>query len=294
MIVVNWGSSNFRAFWLGPDGELVDEHAEASGVASLDRAGMAAMVAKIAARRPEAGPIYASGMIGSNIGWTEVPYASAPVDVAALARGLTVADIGGTEVRIVPGVACVRAFDGAPDILRGEEMEVFGLDQSPGPRLVGLPGTHTKWVRIKDNRIVDFATSMSGEMFDRLTAQGLLASVVDGDAAVGAVFRDGVALGMERRLGLGSLLFGMRARVIRGALARADAASFLRGLLIGSDIADALALYPDLRSAPIDLVGNPALCLLYTDALTGIGASPRVVSSRDACIAGFRQLAAEA
>ena len=58
-----------------------------------------------------------------------------------------------------------------------------------------LPGTHTKWVIVRDGRVTDFFTSMSGEIFDRLTAQGLLASIVDGEARPGQAFDDGVAAG---------------------------------------------------------------------------------------------------
>ena len=70
----------------------------------------------------------------------------------------------------------------------------------------------------------------------------------------------GVAAGRARQLGLGTLLFGARAQVVRGALAKADAASYIRGLLIGSEIADALAVYPTVRDGVIPLIGNRALC----------------------------------
>ena len=58
---------------------------------------------------------------------------------------------------------------------------------------VALPGTHTKWARLENGRVVDFFTSMSGEIFDRLTAKGLLASIVEGEAKEGPAFDKGVA-----------------------------------------------------------------------------------------------------
>lgn len=291
IVGVNWGSSNFRAYRIAADGSLLEEYSEAAGVTSLDREGMAAMLRKLAARWPMHGPVYASGMIGSNIGWMEVPYAEAPAGCGELAQGVRPANIGGVEVRIVPGIACRRAFDGAPDILRGEEIELFGLmgeDRTTG--LAALPGTHTKWVRLDRGRVVDFFTAMSGEMFDRLTAQGLLAAIIEGEAADGTAFLEGVATAQARKLGLGTLLFGARARVVRGALRRSDASSYIRGLLIGAEIADALTAYPGLAREKVPLTGSGPLSRLYASALAANGIESQIIESREACVRGFRVL----
>jgi 2-dehydro-3-deoxygalactonokinase len=291
IIGINWGSSNFRAYRMAADGGLIDEYSAAAGVALLDRGGMAAMMQKVAARWPTDVPVYASGMIGSTIGWVEVPYAEAPAGCGELSQRMTRADIGGVDVRIVPGIACRRAFDGAADVLRGEEIELLGLiGAGHANGLAALPGTHTKWVRLDRGRVIDFFTAMSGEIFDRLTAQGLLASIVEGEATDGAAFLDGVATGQARRLGLGTLLFGARARVVRGTLARADASSYIRGLLIGSEIADALAAYPDLAQATVPLTGSVPLSRLYAAALAAQGIGSRIIDSREACRRGFRVL----
>jgi len=155
---------------------------------------------------------------------------------------------------------------------------------------VALPGTHTKWARLENGRVVDFFTSMSGEIFDRLTTQGLLSSIVDGEAADGPVFLKGVSAGRARHLSLGTLLFGARAQVVRGALAKSDAASYIRGLLIGSEIADAMSVYPTLGDGVIPLVGNRPLCHLYASALGAAGVSSELIESRAACLRGFRAL----
>ena len=288
---VNWGSSNFRAYLIGADGLAIDEYAAPSGVVTLDRNGMAATMNVLGTRWPQRGPIYASGMIGSTVGWIEVPYAQAPAGCADLARAAVATEIGSVPVQIVPGITCRRSFDGAPDILRGEEIELIGLAALRATDgWVALPGTHTKWVRLVRGQVIDFFTSMSGEIFDRLTAQGLLASIVDGEAVEGPVFLQGVAAGRARKLSLGTLLFGARALVVRGALAKSDAASYLRGLLIGSEIADAMAVYPALGEGVIPLIGNHALSRLYASALQAAGFSSEAVESRDACLRGFLAL----
>ena len=292
IVGINWGSTNFRAWLIGSGGALLDEMSRPAGVAKLDRVGMQALMGELAARWPVRGQVYAAGMIGSNVGWQEAPYVVAPAALADVARATVAAEIGGVALRIVPGLACRREFDSGPDILRGEEIELFGFARlHPGwTGFVALPGTHTKWVRFGDGTLTDFFTSMSGEMFDRLTAAGLLASIVEGEAHACAAFFDGVRLGADRSLGLGTLLFGARARVIRGDLARADAASFIRGLLIGSELADAVAIHPALAGAPIPLIGSSAVCRLYASALESMGMQSWCVDSHAACLQGFTAL----
>lgn len=288
---INWGSTSFRAYLIGADGSAIDEYVAAAGVVGLDRDGMGSMMSELASRWPQRGPVYASGMIGSNVGWIEVPYAQAPAGCADLAAAAVSTQIGDLPLKIVPGITCRRSFDGEPDILRGEEVELMGLVALRAvDGWVALPGTHTKWARLENGRVVDFFTSMSGEIFDRLTAKGLLASIVAGEAADGAEFLRGVSAGLARRLSLGTLLFGARAQVVRGALAKSDAASYLRGLLIGSEIGDALAVYPTLGGSVIPLIGNPALCRLYASALRTVGLSSELIESREACLRGFRAL----
>ena len=288
---VNWGSTNFRAYLIGADGSAIDEYSAPAGVVNLDRTGMAATMDALAARWPGSAPVYASGMIGSNVGWKEVPYAEAPAGRADLAAAAVATEIGSVPVHIVPGITCRRSFDGEPDILRGEEIEMMGLASlGTVDGWVALPGTHTKWARLEQGRVVEFFTSMSGEIFDRLTAKGLLASIVEGEAQDGPVFLQGVAAGRARKLSLGTLLFGARAKVVRGFLSKPDAASYIRGLLIGSEIADAMAVYPTAGDAVVPLVGSRIVCALYASALNAAGISSAIVDSRIACLRGFKAL----
>jgi len=291
IVGINWGSSNFRAHLIAPDGAVVDTLEAAAGVATLQRDGMVGMADRVRARWPDATRVYAAGMIGSNVGWTDAGYVDCPAGFDRLCDALVPTRIGELALHIVPGLACVRERDGAPDIMRGEETELLGLHASgklEGARLVALPGTHTKWVRIDDGSVVEFMTAMSGEIYDRLTAAGLLASIVEGPGADGDAFRDGVRTSASRTLGLGALLFGARARVIRGMLSKANASAYLRGLLVGSEIADALALFP--HDGVFPLVGSPAVCALYAAALDEMGIASRTVASADAITRGFVEI----
>ena len=193
---INWGSTSFRAYLIGADGSTIDEYTAPAGVTALDRDGMVRIMREIAARWPRRGAAYASGMIGSNVGWLQVPYVQAPAGCADLAGAAVSTHIGDVPLQIIPGISCCRSFDGEPDILRGEEIELIGLAALRAmDGWVALPGTHTKWARVEQGRVTDFFTSMSGEIFDRLTTKGLLASIVEGEATDGVEFLRGVDAG---------------------------------------------------------------------------------------------------
>ena len=294
MVGINWGSSNFRAWRIGADGAVLDRVTMPRGVASLDREGMRACIDELAQSWGPLGTCWASGMIGSNIGWADAGYCEAPSSVADLAAHSLATMISDTPVRIIPGLACTGPHDG-PDVMRGEEVELYGYlasaDAGTGDRFIVLPGTHSKWVHCRDGRIVDFFTAMGGEIFDRLTSQGLLSSITAGSGAAGVAFDRGCDRARLSGLNLGSLLFETRARAVRAGLGNEDAASHLRGLLIGGEIADALRLYPALAGAKVTLIGNAGLSALFARALASLEIGAEIVESETCCLAGYRALA---
>lgn len=290
IIGINWGSTNFRAYRIDSDGVVTGTIEQPRGIAGLERAQMQALLEDVVAQWPHASRVYASGMIGSNIGWSDAGYVACPASPDAMAGQLHEARIGTHPVAIVPGLACRRS-DGAPDIMRGEETELLGMvamGAIPATGLVALPGTHSKWVQLEQGVVVEFMTAMSGEIFDRLTAAGLLASVVDGPAEDGPAFIDGVRAA-QGGAGLATLLFGARARVIRGDLARRDGASYLRGLLIGAELADVRRQWGGALDA-VPLIGAAPVCALYARALQELGGSGIAIASQQASTRGFLAL----
>ena len=305
IVGINWGSSNLRAYLIAPDGQLLDSHEEPAGVATLQREGMVIAADSIRARWPKAGHAYAAGMIGSNVGWIDTGYVDCPAGADAVAQRLVTTRIGSLDVRIVPGMACLRPVDGAPDVMRGEETELLGLLSGgaiEADAMVALPGTHTKWIQLRAGRVESFMTAMSGELFDRLASGGLLASVLEGPGAVDEAFLEGVRTGANGSLGLGALLFGVRARVIRGTLARSESSSYLRGVLVGAEIGDAMGLFPALGDAgawagqrpALPVGGSGAVTAMYRAALGELGVESRAVASAEAVVHGFSAIHAMA
>src|SRR6266576_6005805 len=63
--------------------------------------------------------------------------------------------------------------------MRGEETEAMGmLDSCGGAGLVCLPGTHSKWIQLRDQKIVSFITCMTREVFAVLRKCTILARIM--------------------------------------------------------------------------------------------------------------------
>ena len=233
-------------------------------------------------------PSIASGMIGSKQGWLEAPYAELPADLDSVSRALATVPDGG--VSIVPGLV---QRGGAPDVMRGEETQLFGaMSRSPALSEGGvavLPGTHSKWARIARGRVESFTTSLTGELFEVLSRHSILGRLATGaavDAVPGAAFVAGVRHAREVAAGLASLVFAARSAVLVGELRAEDSLEYLSGVLIGDEIRAGLAA----GDRPRVLIGEPALCGRYAAAFGEFGVAGLEVLG-DTAPAGLWQVA---
>lgn len=249
-------------------------------------------------------PAVLAGMIGSNVGWVDCAYAACPTGAAGLADRLRRFTARGVEITLVPGLRCSNLF-GQPDVMRGEEVQIFGLLDllgNPGGRLLlCLPGTHGKWAIVEDGAVLSFFTSMQGETFEILLAHSLVGRGLP-DAASSAAIAPGSAAfidGVSRILADPTLaaelaVFAARSRVVTGDLPAAEARAFLSGLLIGAEVRDAVAAHRarDMAFAEITLVGAEPLMDLYAVSLELLGLAVRRVPAHEASIRGLAALAA--
>jgi 2-dehydro-3-deoxygalactonokinase len=232
--------------------------------------------------------ILLSGMIGSRQGWAEAPYLECPVGLDDLARALTaVRSREGRIVRIVPGVRWTGP-DGIPDVMRGEETQVFGaLEEARTARsLFVLPGTHSKWVVVADGRIESFATHMTGEVFAVLRAHSILGALME----EGPDDPDAFRLGVERAGASGGLLhhlFDVRTLGLFGGIPAGGLASYLSGLLIGHEAVAATGSAAGCEG-PARLIGSERLTRLYATALGVLGMEATVPSGASAARGLFR------
>lgn len=251
-------------------------------------------------------PIVLGGMIGSTIGWKDVPYVACPAGSAEIAAGAARFAVRDTPVIIAPGLRCTNIFS-LPDVLRGEEVQMLGwLDMARPPldsrHLLCLPGTHAKWAFCEGATIQTFFTSMQGELHEVLLAHSLLGRTI-GQASESErtaekdSFREGIArMAADPTLSLSHAIFSVRSRIVLGELSAADGAAYLSGLLIGADVRDALVACA-ARALSFDavvLVGSDRLVDLYAQAMSeiaGVRGLPVLrVKDRDASVAGLAGL----
>ena len=307
-IGIDWGTTHRRASLIARDGALLSERADGEGALACKGRFRASLEALVAGW-PEANaalPVVMAGMVGAGIGWQAVPYLEGEAPLSRLARHLVrVAEApAGRRWFIAPGY-CLKGGAGEVDVMRGEETQLFGALRLLGDAADGcyvLPGTHSKWVRLRAGRISELRTYMTGELFALLRQHGTLASAMqtaDADAAKG-LRHDSVADDPEFLRGVADAatgpvlthaLFGARARVVTGALAPGAAAAYVSGLLIGAEWADAQRAAS--RDEPVRVIGEPALAALHAVCAHHHGRRLESLDARQIQLAAWRALAAE-
>lgn len=278
LVALDWGSSHLRAYLMGADGAVLDERfsdAGASRIAGGATGFDAALMALLAGWAPADAPLWACGMIGSAHGWQEVPYLECPATLGGLRGSCGRAALSdGRQVHIVPGLRTRNAL-GLPDVMRGEETQVCGLlarhpELADGATVL-LPGTHSKWITLRQGRVEGFDTYITGELYAVLREHSVLGRLMAPQASAdAAAFAQGVAqAGATTATALARLLFSVRTLGLMGELSTTAAPDYLSGLLVGAEVAAAL---PSTNvDAPLVLAGEPALCDRYADALAHCG-----------------------
>lgn len=303
LICVDWGSSNFRAFLLDGQANMLDVQNSDQGVLKLQPDEFESCLLDRISPWLESGklPVLMAGMVGSQQGWSETSYVSCPVSLNGLSHHLYwVANTADLDIAIVPGVKGL-SISGQPDVMRGEEVQIFGalhlLGQSQEDALICLPGTHSKWAWIEsgDNnepKVVDFSTQMTGELHNVLLTQSILGRLSESPESGVPLNAGAVDKGFSRIQSHGGLLhhlFSARTDVLDGTLDARDVTAYLSGLLIGTEVKDMLAALPDVER--IYLVGNDKLCGLYTNAIEKAGFSALTISGEQAACMGMLAIA---
>lgn len=280
-VIGDWGSTRLR-LWRLEDGEIAERREGLGLAAGGDPAEtLAATLGDWIADR-----IALCGMAGARGGLHEVPYLPCPVTARQWRLRTEAREWPGARLRLAAGLMC-RDASGRPDVMRGEETQVFGamvLDPAlaRGPQLVLLPGTHSKWVWLDDGAVLGFRTFMTGELFALLGQSSLFAEErADGDEHAG--FADGLARA-EQGGALSSALFEARAVQLLDGRSAGWARGFVSGRLIGAEVAEMAS------AGQLTLIGDPDLAARYSEALERSGVEARHMDGEACAIAGLRLL----
>lgn len=283
-ILGDWGTSSAR-FYLCSGGEILDTQV-GKGIKFVDNA--AAEIETLTKRWViEHGKmnIVLSGMVGSTLGWKEAGYCDCPASLTDILSHLTIFDTPMGKVHIVPGVRTSEGLTGLPDVMRGEEVQVFGWAKDrPVDGLVCLPGTHVKWINLQNGHITNFVSSLNGELFSILAEHSiLLGQKTDQAVEIGKPFRHGVEIGASRT-SLNQLLFSARSLQLSGQYEESQARSYLLGLLIGSDVRGA---FDFSEKRDVQIIGGQGPATFYAEAIMLLGGTAHLQDGQAASIAGL-------
>lgn len=283
-VLGDWGTTRLRLYRMS--GGAVTDRLDGPGTGALDTSAQGVLAQRLEVWLAQ-GPlseVILCGMAGAPGALVEAGYAACPADAAGWLASRTWTDAARVPVAVLPGLSG-RAEGNVPEVMRGEETQVFGaLALRPalaeGRHLIVLPGTHSKWVELENGTIRGFRTHPTGELFALLAGQSTLTGP---DTPGEGAFDDGFARGLERRYEpLTAALFEARAARMLDRRSRDWSRGYLSGLLIGSEAAARAQ-----AGMSVVLIGDPALAALYERALAEIGCSSARIDGDQAVIAGL-------
>lgn len=288
LIAVDWGTSSLRVARVDMNGRVQEERSVPRGILTVPPGGFPAVFQDTCGdwmRVPGALALIC-GMAGSRQGWVEAPYCQCPASFADIAGRVVWVEPG--RIAIVPGLSCES--DEVPDVMRGEETQIFGALALLGldSALVVHPGTHSKWVRVAGGRVEGFSTFMTGEFYGLLRQHSILGRTMPHDD--GELDAEAFERGVRYALHSGTLLhaaFSARTLALFDRLPATALPSYLSGLVIGEELrAQELAT----GSGPVVVVGADMLTRRYELGLRILGVTTRNAGSQ-AAWRGLRAIA---
>ncbi len=129
--------------------------------------------------------IYASGMITSNAGLYELSHIEAPATAGDIRNGIKTVilpEVGGNiEFHFIPGVKFQNQREIGIDMMRGEEVEIFGaLEAEDFHKSVMFIhfGSHNKLISVQNGVICNAVTTISGELIWAIAKETILKSSI--------------------------------------------------------------------------------------------------------------------
>ena len=269
-IAVDWGTTHVRAWAMDRDDRVLAHNTSDKGMGVLQPDEFEAALLELVSpwlAPDQATQILACGMVGARQGWTEADYLAVPTPplMPVLFQEAPAADAR-LVVSIIPGL---KQLD-PPDVMRGEETQIAGfLSETPGfEGVVVMPGTHTKWVRVAEGKVLAFSSFMTGEVFSLLEHHSVLRHSLVGDGIHSDLFEETVMAVLADPGRAVSGLFRLRADDLLHGRDRSALRAQLSAYLIGSELSAASEYWRDGQCV---VIGAPHLTELYRSALAAGG-----------------------
>jgi len=306
-VYVDMGTTNTRVWLMCGDrivasaNELIGIRDSARDGSGAIRKGLRELITKACHETQRSGEcsspqyIVAAGMIGSNLGLTEVPHIrpSGGIDeLTAAARWHHFPDVSDLPFLLVPGVrsgpanATTDSINDV-DVMRGEETLCAGLaalGMIQPPAIVLNLGSHWKAIQLDpDGRIQSSVTSLSGELLHAVQLHTVLAGSLSREKPE-RLSSKWVEAGMkeQRGSGLARSLFCARLLDLANQGSREDRLAFVVGAFIASDLDALLARSTLGPHTSVALVGHSAISEAWQTALSEKQISATIITQKQA------------
>ena len=281
----DWGTTNLRIWLVDADGNIKKEHISYKGFKKAVQIGFSQVLesALIEMEAPHDVPVWLAGMIGARHGWHETPYYKIPASIQDIADNIYV-------LKSRPNTFFIRGLyaenNNSFDVIRGEEVQLTGIIANyPEAKQICLPGTHSKWVRIREEKIEKITTFMTGELFDIISSHSLLSGQIESKLFDKKSFEFGIQLSKES-IPFTQQLFKLRTDYLFEKLSGQNVHSALSGFLIGQELRGQNID----KSEPVYLCGSDTLMSIYQVALDTFGIEAIPTASKKIIINGFMEI----
>lgn len=294
-IFIDWGTSNVRAFLLGPKGEILDQRKSEKGIKFVPKGQYPSVYHNLTdGWRDDSRFTLMAGMVGSANGWEEAPYVSLPASPERV--GHHIYKMKSMDDIYIVGGLCYQDKRIPPeedvfDVIRGEEVQILGLiSKLPQKRyLFCLPGTHSKWLEVDENAVISsFTTVMSGDFYAAIRAKTIIAmSLETAQEKSQRAFDRGVRLAQNPG-GLMAHIFKIRGSILFQQIEACHVESMLSGVIIGNEIYEMKSLYN--RDTEIQVIASNELGENYGRAMELVDLKYRLYKGSELSLAGMRLL----
>ena len=284
-IAVDWGTSTFRAY-LVQNNKVSDTIETKDGMKFVKSHLFEQTLLSLIDRwldDDEITEILASGMVGSKQGWEEAPYQQIPCNLKKLNHITPTLKDNRISLKIFSGISQTHQ----PDIMRGEETQIAGfLNETPNFNgFICLPGTHSKWVEIRNNNIIKFKTFMTGELFEIISKNSVLIHSVEAEKIDKMELLKSVDKILQKPELFSNALFQLRADDLINSKGPTIYKSRLSGYLLAIELLGSLEFW---KNKDIVLIGNPDLTEMYQFVLNKKVKSIKKFLSSDMVLKGLK------
>lgn len=292
IILIDWGTTNVRAFLVDSlSGDVVDRRQNDKGIKYVPAGGYPEVYAELTYGWLDTAKFtLMAGMVGSANGWEEAAYVPLPASPLKVSEHIHTL-LSAKDVYIVGGLCCA-GIDNTYDVLRGEEVQIIGLlaKLQQEKKLVCLPGTHSKWLEVDENNIIDsFTTVMSGDFFSAVCTSTIMAMMLDTPQVFSQVeFTRGVELS-ARPGGIMAHMFKVRGALLFNQIKPEHIESMISGIVIGSEINSMKEVYD--TNTTIHVVATKALAEKYSQAFDILEIAHQVHGGDTLSLEGMKFLA---